>query len=282
MFAVHAPQTIAIKHPDDEDGPGIQINLKQHDHDSSRCVLEVIIPEEGTYTYEFATRGRLINMTAALDVDKVDEEDEPKVIPPPVAGAPDPRAFNPYTYQAPVTDEQRSRDGMSPGYTGGGVPHDEHMDRLREARDEAASRAEEAYEEIKRRQDETPEERAEREKAERDAAFEAVAAEGRKDVPNTTVETFPNEATRKGAEKAPPPSSPLPGSPPDHALDDLGAMHGKVNTTESMTDGDRPLAENTGRGVNGGPIEDDRTNPQPNEEPYDPDAPMGKKHKEPA
>lgn len=260
MFAIASPQTVTLTIPGD-DHPSTLINFRVNDADTSRCVLEVVTPEGDTHRFTFNVRGQLANSEfVSHDSDPAHEERPLGAADYMVKGV-DMRSLNPYTHVPPQTADS--------AYQPAGKPVAPLTAEDRELRDkhyaEAANRAKADREKLMAQADEDPKAKVEREKTERRERLEKVEASldagkpstatpglDRADNPagdlNATVKTFPSDETQRlvagkrmdgslqinadGDPMAPAPSSPLPGSPPPHPLDQPDP--GKVNITQTL------------------------------------------------
>lgn len=264
MFAIATPQTVTLTIPGD-DHPSTLINFRVNGEDTSRCVLEIVTPEGDTHRLTFSVRGQLVD-SQFIDHDSAPEDPErPLTAGDYMVDGRDTRAFNPYTYQPPVNADAANR--VDAGYKAINVTQEqeaEHRDLRKQAESDAAVRAKEALDKHLNRSEEKPEDRAAREKDERRKSLERLAepdpqtggsapkvydrADNPKGDPNASVQTFPNDETQRlvggkrmdgspqqnpdGDPMAPAPSSPLPGSPPPHPLDQPDP--GVVNTSKTL------------------------------------------------
>lgn len=260
MFAIAAPTTVTLLEPG-KDGPFTTINFRVNGEDTSRCVMEVVTPAGDTHRLTFTTRGQLVD-SQFIDHDSAPEHaDRPLSASDYMVDGIDMRSLNPYTHVPPMTADSAYQP---PGKLAAPLSAED-----RELRDqhyaEAADRAKEARNKLLAKADEDPKAKIEREKQERrerlekaehrlDTGKPTTTAPGldRADNPagdsNATVKTFPNDETQRlvggkrmdgspqsnpsGDPMAPAPSSPLPGSPPPHPLDQPDP--GKANTTQTL------------------------------------------------
>lgn len=263
MFAIATPQTVMLTIPGD-DSPSTLINFRTNDADTSRCVLEIVTPEGDTHRLTFNVRGQMVD---SQFIDHASAPEEPETPAPAsyMVDGVDTRAFNPYTYQPPVSADAASRPPS--GFKAVNVPNDqakEHRELREKDEAEAAERAKGMLDKHLNRSEENPKDKAEREQLERrDDLKKRMVADGPGVTMNTrgldtgdnpagdrnaSVQTFPNDETQRlvagkrmdGSPQqnpdndpmAPAPSSPLPGSPPPHPLDQPDP--GKVNTSKDL------------------------------------------------
>lgn len=250
MFAIHTPTTVTLTEPG-ADGPFTTINFHVNGADTSRCIMEIVTPAGDTHRITFGVRGALIDQQFVNhDSAPEDPEAQPLTAQDYMVDGRDMRAFNPYTYDPPVDADTAARAAQAPN-----VRRDEPRDAAelrRAAHADAAERAKDARAELLSRQEERPEQRAEREKKEREDRLARVEDNlGGTATPgddHATVRTFPDQGTQDSvagkrmdgspqtnpdnAPMAPAASSPLPGSPPPHPLDQSDP--GKVNTTSTL------------------------------------------------
>lgn len=256
MFAIASPQTVLLTVPGD-DHPSTLINFRTNGADTSRCVLEIVTPEGDTHRLTFNVRGQMVE-SQFIDHNSAPETPAPAPASYMVDGV-DTRAFNPYTYQPPLTADS-AYQAPAPAQ----VPDTPEQRELREQHHaEAADRAREILDKHLAKADEDPKAKAEREKQERresvtlgaggtgaapDDRTPALDQQGGLQDPHATAEVFPSDDTQRlvagkrmdgssqrnpdNAPMAPAPSSPLPGSPPPHPLDQPDS--GKVNTTQTL------------------------------------------------
>lgn len=267
MFAIATPQTVTLTIPGD-DHPSTLINFRANDADTSRCVLEIVTPEGDTHRLTFNVRGQMVDSAFTAHDTNPDEPKAPAPASYMVNGV-DTRAFNPYTYQPPVSADAANRTDA--GFKAVNVPADvakEHRELREKDEREAAERAKEMLDKHLGVAEENPQDKVEREKQEHrdrlEKAQATLAAARNPTDPFAThgldtgdrpdadayakVKTFPNDETQRlvggkrmdgsaqqnpdNAPMAPAPSSPLPGSPPPHPLDQPDP--GKVNTSISL------------------------------------------------
>lgn len=257
MFAIATPQTVTLTIPGD-DHPSTLINFRVNDADTSRCVLEIVTPEGDTHRLTFNVRGQMVDSNFTAHNANPDEPKAPAPASPIVNGV-DTRAFNPYTYQPPVSADAANRTDA--GFKAVNVPDDvaKEQRELREKDEaEAADRAKELLDKHLNKADEDPKDTAERGKHERlidrvvDGSHPYMRGLDTTDNPlgdqYADVKTFPSDDTQRlvGGKRmdgspqqnpdndpmAPAPSSSLPGSPPPHPLDQPDP--GKVNTSKDL------------------------------------------------
>lgn len=248
MFAIATPQTVTLTVPGD-DGPSTLINFHVNGEDTSRCVLEIVTPEGDTHRLTFNVRGQMVD-SQFVDHDSAPEA--PAESPPnPIVDGVDTRAFNPYTYQPPISPEAAARGNV--GFRAANVSEKdaaEHRELREKDEREAAERAKVLLAKHLDRDKDDPKARDERARLEQNAygLHPVDRGDNPKGDPNATVKTFPNDETQRlvagkrmdGSPQqnpdndpmAPAPSSPLPGSPPPHPLDQPDP--GKVNTSKDL------------------------------------------------
>lgn len=261
MFAIATPQTVTLTIPGD-DHPSTLINFRTNDADTSRCVLEIVTPEGDTHRLTFNTRGQMVDSNFTAHDANLDQPDAPAPASYIVDGV-DTRAFNPYTYQPPVSADAANRTDA--GFKAVNVPDDvakEHRDLREKDEREAADRAKEMLDKHLNR-DPDPQTGGsrpqiyDREDTYKDpplsdyvasAGYPTDTADNPAGDPHAEVKTFPNDETQRlvagkrmdgspqqnpdNEPMAPAPSSPLPGSPPPHPLDQPDP--GKVNTSKDL------------------------------------------------
>lgn len=260
MFAIASPQTVLLTVPGD-DHPSTLINFRTNGADTSRCVLEIVTPEGDTHRLAFNVRGQMVE-SQFIDHNSAPETPAPAPASYMVDGV-DTRAFNPYTYQPPLTADSAYQT-PAPAR----VPDTPEQRELREQHHaEAADRAKEMLDKHLNKIAEPQSERVPREEQERrdrllaaqeDQRTPGLDQQGGLQDPHATAEVFPNDEIQRlvagkrmdGSPQhpsspsgfagqgsppepmAPAPSSPLPGSPPPHPLDQPDP--GKVNTTQTL------------------------------------------------
>lgn len=256
MFAIATPQTVMLTIPGD-DSPSTLINFRSNDADTSRCVLEIVTPEGDTHRLTFNVRGQMVD-SQFIDHDSAPEEPEALAPASYMVNGVDTRAFNPYTYQPPVSADAASRPPS--GFKAVNVPEDqtkEHHELREKDEREAAKRGKEMLGKHLGKSGEDSKDKAYREKRalhdqmENDYPGSTLGLDTG-DSPagdrNASVQTFPNDETQRlvggkrmdgspqhnpdNAPMAPAPSSPLPGSPPPHPLNQPDP--GKINTSKDL------------------------------------------------
>lgn len=264
MFAIATPQTVTLTIPGD-DHPSTLINFRVNDADTSRCVLEIVTPEGDTHRLTFSVRGQLVDSNfTSHEANPEDGNEAPAPVSPIVDGR-DTRAFNPYTYQPPVNADAANRTDA--GYKAINVPDKvvaEQRDLREQAESDAADRAKEALDKHLGREPEYVSGYAGRSegsemerrglRADNGGNANTAFTPGLDTADNplgdqyAEVKTFPSDETQRlvagkrmdgspqsnpsGDPMAPAPSSPLPGSPPPHPLDQPDP--GKVNTSKDL------------------------------------------------
>lgn len=257
MFAITTPQTVTLTIPGD-DGPSTLINFRTNDADTSRCVLEIVTPEGDTHRLTFNVRGSLVD-SQFIGHDSAPEDPAPQHAGEYMVDGRDTRAFNPYTYQPPVSADAAAHTGA--GFKAVNVP-DKVVAEQRDLRKQAESDA--AENEKKLRDKHLPRDRRDPDPQTGGSAPQVYdqnyapnkvrdsrgldTTDNPEGDPNAEVKTFPNDETQRlvGGKRmdgspqqnpdhdpmAPAPSSPLPGSPPPHPLDQPDP--GRVNTSISL------------------------------------------------
>lgn len=220
MFAIATPQTVTLTIPGD-DGPSTLINFRVNGEDTSRCVLEIVTPEGDTHRLTFNVRGQMVD-SQFVDHDSA-PEDPAEPPPNPIVNGVDTRAFNPYTYQPTISADAAARGNV--GFRAANVSEqdaEEHR-KLREKDErEAAERAKDLLtQHLGKAGPATPNGyagRSEGNEMERLVGGKRMDGSPQQNPDNTPM--------------APAPSSPLPGSPPPHPLDQPDP--GRVNTSISL------------------------------------------------
>lgn len=262
LFAIHAPQSLSLKSPNgNKDLAGILINFRTNGADTSRCVLEVVIPNEGTHRVTFNLRGQLVDQKF-IDKDSQSDEEKPKLSSADyIVDGRDTRADNPYTYEAPVNADAVQRGDVNVGnkqppvYDAQGRLVTADKEQREKAYKEAEEAADKKYKEERKRAGENAAQRKERldkEIEERRSQANEELARKAKDILNQANVKQEGELDRKAdgslastpVERSrdpghydpliPAASSPLPGSPPAHRASSANPTNSVVNTSTTI------------------------------------------------
>lgn len=267
MFALHTPQSITLATPG-EDGPFTLINFKTNGADTSRCVMEVVTPEGDVHRLTFTTRGAMVDQQFISKDNPEPEATSELSSEAYFVNGRDTRADNAYTYEAPVDDDRRYRDGLTPGHKSPVPETDEEREHREQVYAEGTKARQKLHDDAMKRREELQKQSGARKpdgdlKTSDDTTAGDIAwdaPEGRQtrrdppmiqgpdagavdhDFPETHGEADPfgrgstsEPFAPTGGPFAPAPSAPLQGSPPPHPLD--RPDHGMVNTTQSMQRG---------------------------------------------
>lgn len=245
MFAITTPQTVTLTIPGD-DSPSTLINFRTNDADTSRCVLEIVTPEGDTHRLTFNVRGNLVD-SQFVDHDSAPEDPQPQHAGEYMVDGRDTRAFNPYTYQPPVSADAAHTDAGFKAINLTPEQEKEHRDLRKQAESDAAENEKKLRDKHLGRNEDTYKDPPLSDYI-TSAGYPTDTADNPKGDPNATVKAFPNDETQRlvagkrmdGSPQqnpayepmAPAPSSPLPGSSPPHPLDQPDP--GRVNTSISL------------------------------------------------
>lgn len=249
MFKVQTPQTLTLTRPGD-DAPSAILNFNVNGADTSRCVLELITDTGETFRAVFMTGGQLVDHSYTDGESNDDPNAPPLTAADHIVDGVDTRAFSPYTHVPPQTADTAYTAAVHPPQNRPDTPEERELREKHYA--DAAENAKKMREELAAKAKESPQERADRENLEREERRERAQKTLEEGYyppePTVTGQTFPNETTQRlvagkkmdgspqtnpeGEPMAPAPSSPLPGSPPPHPLDQPDP--GKVNTSQSL------------------------------------------------
>ncbi len=239
QFAIHAPQTVNVANPDDKDAAPIQLNFRMNGADTSRCVLEVILPEKGVAEFTFNTRGNLVTQKFTPQGEERDAAAKPVAPVDYMVDGRDTRADNPYTHVAPVDADTASRDAQAPQGFRSPFPVENEGDLRKQAMEKAASAAEKARSEQQAERDKSPEDKArERQEAQdkrREDGLKASEQDAANRIPaqGGVIAGASQQVAAPYDPNIPPASSPLPGSPapqPESQRD-----HGIVNRSDGTS-----------------------------------------------
>lgn len=113
MFAIHAPQSVTLITPG-EDNLTV-LNFRTAGADTSRCLLELITPAGDVHRLTFNQRGRMVDQQF-IRKDDVESDTNPVLTGAHIVDGRDTRSDDPYTHVAPAThgDPVLDAGGLQP------------------------------------------------------------------------------------------------------------------------------------------------------------------------